>query len=184
MALSVYEVVQGISEAVHNTFHGATDENGKLIEIGLKREEQPILDQKVMDGFGVSMQGNLLILRYSSHEPLTNLHEKRFEREIERRIEDIKKYIQKQFERHTGNALRLKEAGEIKILVESSNRIKAIIKAMMPFEILNLKDKVGIVGCKSCSDKLEEMNAYYAKLEKGKLKAKNDTRKKSDKKAK
>lgn len=182
MALSVYEVVKGISEAIHNTFHGATDENGKLIEIGLKREEQPILDQRVMDGFGVSMQGNLMIIRYSSHEPLTNLHEKRFEREIERRIEDVRKHIQKEFEKHTNNTLRLKEAGEIKILVESSNRVKAIIKAMMPYEILNLKDKVGIVGCKSCTDKLEEMNAYYKQLEKGKLKAKNDTRKKEIKK--
>jgi len=177
MALSIYEVVRGISEAIHNVHHGATDENGKLIEIGLKREEQPILDQKVMDGFGVSMHGGLLMIRYSSHEPISNLHNKRFEREIERRIEDIKRHIQKEFEKHTGSSLRLKEAGEIKILVESSNRMKAIIKAVMPFEVLNLKDKIGIVGCKSCTDKLEEMDAYYKKLEKGKLKPKNDKRK-------
>lgn len=179
MALSVYEVVRGISEAIHNKFHGATDENGKLIEMGLKREEQLITDTRVIDGFGVSIHGNVLMLKYSSHEPLTNLHEKRFEREIERRIEDVKKFIQKEFEKHTGNTLRLKESGEVKILVESSNRVKAIIKALMPYEILNLKDKVGIVGCHSCTEKLEEMNAYYKKLEKGKLKAKNDTRKKS-----
>ena len=178
MALSVKEVVDGISQAIHKKFHGATDEKGKVIEIGLKREEQPILDMRVMDGFGVSMQGNLLIIKYNSHEPLSNLHEKRFEREIERRIEDIKRFIQKEFQQITNTSLKLKEAGEIKIIVESANRVKAIIKAMMPYEILNLKDQVGIVGCSSCTSKLEEMDAYYAKLEKGKLKAKNDTRKK------
>ena len=177
MALSVYDVVKGISQAIHNVHHGARSADGKPVEIGLKREEQPITDQRVMDGFGISMQGNLLMIRYNSHEPLANLHEKRFEREIERRIEEIKKFIQKEFENHTGSSLRLKEAGDIKILVESSNRVKAIIKAMMPFEILNFKDEVATVGNKSDTTKLKEMDSYYKRLEKGKIKPKNVTRK-------
>jgi len=178
MALSVYDVVKGISQAIHNVHHGARDENGKPVEIGLKREEQPILDQRVMDGFGISLQGNMLVIRYNSHEPLSNLHEKRFEREIERRIEDIKKHIQKEFEKHTNTSLRLKEVEDIKIVVESSNRIKAIIKATMPYEILNLKDKVNVPDAPSSQEKLKQMDAYYKDLEKGKIKAKNDTRKK------
>ena len=52
-----------------------------------------------------------------------------------------------------------------------------MVKAAMAYEILNLKDKTGIVGCHSCTTKLEEMNAYYKNLEKGKLKPKNDKRK-------
>jgi len=176
MALSVYEVVQGISQAIHNKFHGARDKDNKPVEIGLKREEQPIQDQRVMDGFGISMQGNLLVVKYNSQEPISNLHDKRFEREIERRIQEIKKFIQREFETHTGSSLRLKEAGEIKILVETANRMKAIIKAAMPFEVLNLKD-MDPVGTKSSTEKLETMDAYYKKLEKGKLKPKNDTRK-------
>lgn len=178
MALSVYDVVKGISQAVHNTSHGARDSQNNPIEIGLKREEQPISDQRIMDGFGISLHGNLLVLRYSSHEPLSNLHEKRFEREIERRIEEVKKFIQKQFQEHTGTSLKLKDAGEIKILVETSNRVKAIIKVVMPYEILNFKNNVDIIGEKTNTDKLNQMNDYYKKLEKGKIKAKNDTRKK------
>ena len=177
MALSVYDVVKGISEAIHNKHHGATDANGKIIEIGLKREDQPINDQRVMDGFGVSMQGNMLIIKYNSIEPIANLKEKRFEKEVERRIEEIKRFIQKEFEKNTGTTLRLKDAGEIKVLVETSNRMKAMVKAAMPYEVLNLKDAVGIVGCSSCTTKLEEMEAYYKKLEKGKVKPKNDKRK-------
>lgn len=177
MALSVYEVVRGISKAVHNVHHGAIDENGKKIEIGLKREDQPIKDQKVIDGFGVSLHGNMLILRYNSHEPLSNLHEKRFEKEMERRIQDIRTFIQKEFLKHTGVNLRLKETEDVKIIVESGNRIKAMIKAMMAYEILNLKDKVDVIGCHSCTDKLEEIEAKNKAMMKKALKPRNVTRK-------
>lgn len=177
MALSVYEVVRGISQAVHNKHHGALDENGKLIEIGLKREDQPITDQRIIDGFGVSMHGNTLLIRYNSHEPLASLHEKKFEKEMERRLEEVKKFIQKEFFKVTNTQLKLKEVGEIKVLVETSNRVKAMIKAMMAYEILNLKDKVGIVGCHSCTDKLEEIEAANKAMMKKVLKPKNVTRK-------
>ena len=180
MGLSVYQVVQGIYEAIKNKHHGARDENGELVEIGLKREDQPITDQQVMDGFGVGIQGNLLMIRYHSTEPISNLHQKRFEKEVERRIEEIKKYIQKEFEKVTGSSLRLKEANEIKILVESSNRMKAIIKAMMPYEILNLKEQVQSVGQKSSVEKIKEMDAYYKKLA-PKKRPPNDKRKAENK---
>lgn len=177
MALSVYEVVRGISQAVHNKHHGAVDENGKLVEIGLKREDQPLKDQRVIDGFGVSMHGNLLLIRYNSHEPLANLHNKRFERELELRIEEIRKFIQKEFLKVTNTNLKLKETGEVKVLVESSNRVKAMIKAVMAYEVLNLKDKVGIVGCESCTTTLEEIEARNKAMMKKVLKPKNVTRK-------
>lgn len=177
MALSIYEVVKGISQAVHNVHHGAIDESGKKIEIGLKREDQPIKDQKVIDGFGVSLHGNMLILRYNSHEPLSNLHEKRFEKEMERRIQDIRTFIQKQFLKNTGVNLRLKEAEDVKIIVESGNRIKAMIKAMMAYEILNLKDKVDLIGCQSCTDKLEEIEAKNKAMMRKVVKPRNVTRK-------
>lgn len=177
MALTVYQVVQGISQAVHNKHHGAVDENGKLIEIGLKREEQPIRDQRVMDGFGISMHGNALIVKYNSIEPLANLKEKRFEKEVERRIEEIKRFIQREFETVTGSSLRLKEIGEIKVLVETSNRVKAMVKAVMAYEVLNFKDEVEAVGEETSDAKLQEMDAYFKKLEKGKVKPKNDFRK-------
>ncbi len=177
MALSVYQVVQGISQAIHNKHHGATDENGKLIEIGLKREDQPIRDQRVMDGFGVSMHGNMLLIRYNSHEPISHLHEKKFEREMERRFEEIKKFLQKEFVKVTGSSLKLKEAGEIKVLVETSNRVKAMIKAMMSYEVLNLKEHVDLVGCYSCTDKLEEIEAANKAMMKKVIKPKNVTRK-------
>jgi len=180
MALSIYDVVKGISQAIHNKHHGAIDENGELVEIGLKREDQPIRDQRIMDGFGVTFHGNMLVLKYNSFEPLTNLHEKRFEKEVERRIEEVKKFIVKEFSKVTGQNLRLKEVGEIKVLVESGNRIKALVKAMMPYEILNLKG-TDVIGEPSVVAKgnLTKMKEYFGKQEKmvKKVKLANVTRK-------
>ena len=177
MALTVYQIVQGISEAIANKHHGAIDENGELVEIGLKREEQPIRDQKVMDGFGVGLHGDKLIIRYHSVEPIRELHQKKFEKEMERRITDIKNYIVKEFSKHTGAALRLKEVGEISTLIETSNRMKAMIKAVMGYEVLNLKEVAPVAPDTHAKDKLEQMTAYYKKLEKGKVKPLNRTTK-------
>lgn len=180
MALSIYDVVKGISQAIHNKHHGAIDENGELVQIGLKREDQPIRDQRVMDGFGVAMHGNLLIIKYNSFEPLANLHEKRFEKEIERRMEEIKKFITKEFSKVTGQNLRLKEAGEVKVLVETANRVKALVKAMMPYEVLNLKDVAPISedATSIATGNLDRMKEYFGKQEKmvKKVKPTNITR--------
>lgn len=173
MALSVYDVVKGISQAVANKQHGAVDADGKLIEIGLKREEQPITDQKVMDGFGISLHGNMLMIKYHSVEPIRELHQKKFEKEVERRINDIKNYIAKEFAKHTGSQLRLKEAGDISVLVETSNRMKAMIKAIMGYEVLNLKEVAPVAPTEVAKQNLERMDAYYKKLEKGKVKPQN-----------
>jgi hypothetical protein len=177
MALTVYEVVRGISQAIANKHHGALDDKGNLQEIGLKREEQPIRDQRVMDGFGVVIHGDKLIIKYHSVEPIRELHQKKFEKEVERRVNDVKSYIMKEFQKHTGSALRLKEVGDMSVLVETSNRMKAMIKAVMGYEILNLKEVAAVAPDTHAVDKLAEMDAYYKKLEKGKLKVQNRTAK-------
>ena len=82
MALTVYEVVRGISQAIANKHHGALDEDGDIQEIGLKREEQPIRDQKVMDGFGVVMHGDKLIIKYHSVEPIRELHQRSLKKKL------------------------------------------------------------------------------------------------------
>jgi hypothetical protein len=177
MALSVYEIIKGISEAISNKHDGAIDENGKPVEIGLKREDQPIIDKRIMDGFGISLNGNILVVRYESVEPIQELHQKKFEKHVEGRISEIVSFIKREFEKHTGSALRLKEAGDIKVLVETGNRIKVYVKAMMPYEVLNLKGMVDSVGSKSSTEKLEAIEAANKKMMKGALKPKNVTRK-------
>ena len=59
---TVYEIVQGLSQAAANAYDGNHDEryayDGKARKIGLRREEgDPILDSRVMDGFKVKFSG-------------------------------------------------------------------------------------------------------------------------------
>ena len=60
---TVYEIVQGLSQAAANAYDGALDENGEPLLAGLKREEgDPILDKRVMHGFKVTFYGNMMCL--------------------------------------------------------------------------------------------------------------------------
>jgi hypothetical protein len=177
MALTVYEVVKAIYEAASNKHEGAIDENGKPIEIGLKREDQPLNDKQVMDGYGIAMHGNTLMIKYHSIEPVAGLHQKKFEKQVEARIDDVKRHLQKEFDRLTGSALRLKEMGEVKVLVETGNRVKVMVKAQRAFEVLNIKGHVDAVGSTSSQERLDAIKDANKKLMKGKVKPKNVTRK-------
>ena len=56
---TVYEIVQALSQAAANAYDGAHDADGEAIKAGLKREEgNPLIDKRVMDGFGVKFHGN------------------------------------------------------------------------------------------------------------------------------
>ena len=60
---TVYEIVQGLSQAAANAYDGALDEKGEPLLVGLQREEgDPILDKRVMDGFNVKFYGNMMCL--------------------------------------------------------------------------------------------------------------------------
>ena len=68
---TVLDIVRGISQAAANGYDGSQYENhsydGKATKIGLKREEgNPILDSRVVDGFGVKFHGNQLYISYQS----------------------------------------------------------------------------------------------------------------------
>ena len=70
----VHKIIQGIAAAMANSYDGATDENGDPIKIGLRREEgDPVLDSRVMDGFGCKIQGDLLVVKYNTEENLKGL---------------------------------------------------------------------------------------------------------------
>ena len=82
---TVYEIVQGLSQAAANAYDGALDENGDPLQVGLKREEgDPILDKRVMDGFNVAFYGNMMCLKYQSEVQLKEVYASGFESAVER----------------------------------------------------------------------------------------------------
>lgn len=172
MALNIVQIVNGISQAIAAKHQGGDD-------FGLKREnENKFVNVETMDGFGIVLHGNKLLIKYASEEPIAVTHDKRFEYKLEQRINDIKNTIVKNFSAITGTSLKLKEHGELVSLIETTNRVRVKVKAQMAYEIGNISE---VLEVSQSSDeraaRTEEINAANKKLEKGKLKPTNVTRK-------
>ena len=91
---TVLEIVQGIQQAAANAYDGALDENGEPLKVGLRREEgHPILDKRVMDGFGVNFIGNILRIKYQGEVTLREVYKGDFEGEIAQRLQDISSFL-------------------------------------------------------------------------------------------
>jgi hypothetical protein len=88
---TVYEIVQGLSQAAANAYDGALGEDYEPLKTGaLRREEGDMLiDRRVMDGFGVKFYGNMMCLTYQSEIQLKEIYGPGFESEIDQRMIDI-----------------------------------------------------------------------------------------------
>ena len=175
---SVLDVVRGLAQAAANAYDGALDENGDLLKVGLKREEgDPILDQRVMDGFSVKFHGNLLKLCYQSEVTLKEVHDNGFESEIERQINEVVKFLKKEYKKVTGDNVTLTPEGEVDVMVQSLGRHRSWIQAYMSYKIGGIEE-VATVG-EASEDRLEA--GYRSFLDQGGFLGKrpdNDTRKK------
>ena len=130
------KIVNGISQAVANSHDGAIDESGDPILIGLKREEGvPIIDKRVMDGFNVSFYGDQLCVHYHSEIMIKEVHDKKFESNVEQMIESIASFIKKEYRKVTKESLSLKKEGEIDVRVEASSRIRSWVTAKCYYNV-------------------------------------------------
>ena len=140
---SVLEIVRGIAQAASNAYDGAHDERfvrkGEDKKVGLKREEGcPINDSRVMDGFNVRMQGDRLILSYHSEISLKDFHSNRYEDDVEQTINDIVKFLKKEYKSVTGNSLTLTADGETNMHAQSVSRVKTWVQATKAYKIGNM----------------------------------------------
>ena len=134
------EIIQGLAQAAANAYDGGYDEkysyDGQARAVGLKREEgDPILDRRVIDGFAVRFAGPQMIITYQSEIKLKEVYAGGFESEIERRINEVKKFLQKEYKAITGNSVTLRKADEPKVLVQSTSRIHSWVQATQVFNI-------------------------------------------------
>ena len=138
------EIIQGLAQAAAHGYDGAHDEryshDGSARKVGLKREEgDPILDRRVIDGFAVRFSGPQMIISYQSEIKLKEVYAGGFESEIERRINEVKKFLQREYKAITGNSVTLRKADEPKVLVQSTSRIHSWVQATQVFNIGSLK---------------------------------------------
>ena len=138
---TVYEIVQGLSQAAANAYDGAIDENGEPLLAGLKREEgDPILDKRVNDGFGVKFYGNMMCLTYQSDVQLKEVYASGFESDIESQLAEIVRFLQKEYKKITGKSVSLTAEGEVDVRVENSSRVRSWVIAKMHYKVGGLSE--------------------------------------------
>ena len=138
---TVYEIVQGLSQAAANAYDGALTEDGEPLKAGLQREEgNPLIDKRVMDGFNVRFGGNVMTLSYHSEVQLKEVYAPGFETDMEQRIADISTWLKKEYKRITGDPVTLTKEGEIDLRVESSSRTRTWVTAKWHYRVGGLEE--------------------------------------------
>ena len=141
------EIIQGLSQAAANAYDGVHDErfslDGQVRKVGLKREEGcPIMDSRVNDGFSVKFYGNKICITYQSDIRLKDVHQSRdFEGDMVSQLNQIKKFLQKEYKAITGNSVTLTADGEPKVLVQSTSRVRSFVQAYQHYKISKMKEE-------------------------------------------
>ena len=179
---TVYEIVQGLSQAAANAYDGALDENGEPLKAGLRREEgDPILDKRVMDGFNVSFYGNMMCLSYMSEVQIKEVYASGFESDVESQLAEIVKFLKNEYKRITGNSVSLSPEGEVDVPVENSSRVRSWVTAKMHYKVGGLAEDMEVAA--PSEDRLESNWRSFVEQGgwdgKGGTRPENDTRPKS-----
>tara|TARA_R100001015_G_C4550461_1_gene112437 strand:- start:134 stop:682 length:549 start_codon:yes stop_codon:yes gene_type:complete len=140
MSSTTLEIIQGLSQAVANVYDGAHDErfsyDGESRKIGLKREQGcPIMDKRVNDGFSVKFYGDSMIINYQSDVRLKEVHNPKYDQEVERMINEIRKFLQREYKAVTGNSVSLRSKGKPQIMIQSTSRVRSFVQAHQHFTI-------------------------------------------------
>ena len=141
------EIINGISQVLANSYDGALDESGEPVKIGLRREEgNPLVDHRIIDGFGAHISGNRLHIKYHAEIPLKEVHSNGFEGEMESMVEKVKSFIQKEYNKVTKSSLSLSDPSEVDVLVEYISRIRCSVKVHKCYAIggTQVEDRVEI----------------------------------------
>jgi hypothetical protein len=171
----ILDIVNGISQVLSYTADCAHDSEGEPVKIGLRREEgDPLLDERVMDGFSVRFQGDTIIVSYQCDCKLKELHDKNFESDTESKIEAVVSYIKKEYRKLTGNSLGLQAQGEVDVLAQYLSRVRTTVIATKVYKIsgaeMDRPEKTG-------EDRLDDTFRKFLELGSAGKKPKNATAK-------
>ena len=176
MSSTTLEIIQGLAQAASNAYDGAHDErfslDGQVRKVGLSREEGcPIVDKRVNDGFSVKFYGNHICINYQSDTRLKDVQDPKYEQELERMLNQVKKFLQKEYKSITGNSVTLTKKGEPTILVQTTSRVRTFVQAYQHYSIS------GIKGEEPYEPSVRDITRKFLEQNSNK-RPKNDTRKK------
>lgn len=134
---TVYEIIQGLSQAAANAYDGALGEDMSTTPTGVLRREEgdALIDQRVMDGFNVKFYGNMMCLTYQSEVQLKEVYAQGFEEEVDQRLTDIAGWLKKEYKKITGRSVTLTEEGEVDVLVQNSSRVRSWVQAKKHYKV-------------------------------------------------
>ena len=140
MSSNTLEIIQGLAQAAANGYDGAHDErytlDGQIHSVGLNREQGcPIMDKRVNDGFAVKFYGDSICITYQSDTRIEDVKDPKFDQEIERMLNQVKKFLQKEYKAITGNSVTLTKKGDANILVQTTSRIRTFVQAYQHYKI-------------------------------------------------
>ena len=175
------EIIRGISQAMAYAYDGGHDarytDDGEAHTIGLKREEgDPILDSRVMDGFKVKFAGNRLCINYQSEVKLKEIHSNSFESDTESTINDIAKFLKKEYKKVTGDTLTLTADGDMEAIIQNTSRVRSWVQAHKWYKLGGVGDVEPV--SEASEERLDASFKKWLELGKKSPKPKNVTRKK------
>jgi len=174
---NMLEIIQGLAQAAANGYDGALDDKGEPLKVGLKREEgDPILDKRVNDGFKVKFYSGGMCIHYQSDIMLKDIHGGGFENEMARQINEVKKFLQKEYKRITGNSVTLTKDGDVHILAQSTSRVRSFVQAHQYYKISGVKVDPDAGGSENRT--VDDAIRKFLDLSSNNKRPSNDTRKK------
>ena len=140
---NISDIVKGINQAAANAHDGAIDADGEPVSAGLERDKPtPITDKRVMDGFGVTFSGNTMKVNYTRELPSKEVADNKLKTDIETSIEEVTKFLKKEYKKITGDTLGLKKKGSLVMgNVQSTSRIRSWVQAHCEYEIQGAKNE-------------------------------------------
>ena len=184
MSSNTLEIIQGLAQAAANAWDGGHDErftlDGQVRKVGLKREEGcPIMDQRVNDGFGVKFYGDGMCINYQSDTRLKDVQDPKYEQEIERMLNQVKKFLQKEYKAITGKSITLTKKGDPSIIVQSTSNVRTFVQAYQHYKISKVDSEPYL---EPSVDMTRDITRKFLAQHSKKNKAPNDKRKKETKK--
>ena len=141
------DIIKALSQAasVYDGYHTPGYEGtAEHVKVGLKREKgHPILDKRVMDGFGVKFHGNKLCINYHGEINMKDIHRqgpKKFEQEIEQMFNDIVKFLKKEYKKITGKKVTLTSQGDADSIIQRMNSVRNWVQSNKWYEVGGIKD--------------------------------------------
>ena len=144
MSKETLEIIRGLSQDAAKAYDGAHDErfslDGQIRKTGLMREEGcALMDKRVIDGFKVKFYGDSMIINYQSDVMMKDIKDGRFENQIAQTINEVKKFLIKEYKAVTGNSVSLTKKGEPNIIIQTTSRVRTFVQAYQHYKVGGLK---------------------------------------------